>query len=97
MERRPASLGVALLLLAVSAAGALVAHGGDRADRGGFQRLVGGLGFGPGGDLSGCPNGFDPRLERGCGGRCGPVPAGNCFCPLHGGPSLPGSPGRGAE
>jgi hypothetical protein len=28
-----------------------------------FQRLVGGLGFGPALDLSGGPNRFDPRLD----------------------------------
>jgi hypothetical protein len=50
-----------------------------------FQRLVGGLGFGPALDLSGCAFGFDPRLDGACAWQRGPIPAGTCFCPRHAG------------
>jgi hypothetical protein len=88
MESRPTRLGLALLLLAGGAAAILAGEGGfARRPSGDFQQLVGGLGFGGAGDLSGCAHGFDPRLERGCGMRCGPVPGGDLFCPRHGGRS----------
>jgi len=50
-----------------------------------FQRLVGGVGFGPALDLSGCAFGFDPRLDGGCAEERGPIPGGACFCPRHAG------------
>jgi|SRR5262245_30846454 len=50
-----------------------------------FQRLVGGLGFGPALDLTRCPNSFDPRLDDGCAGDLEPLPGGARFCPLHAG------------
>jgi hypothetical protein len=50
-----------------------------------FQRLVGGLGFGPAMDLTRCPNSFDPRLEDRCADDVGPLPGGARFCPLQGG------------
>jgi hypothetical protein len=50
-----------------------------------FQRLVGGLGFGPALDLSGCAFGFDPRLDGSCSEDSGPLPGGACFCPRHAG------------
>jgi hypothetical protein len=50
-----------------------------------FQRLVGGLGFGPALDLSRCPHSFDPRLDDGCGDDEGPLPGGARFCPQHAG------------
>jgi hypothetical protein len=67
-----------------------------------FQRLVGGLGFGPALDLSQCPCTFDPRLEAACGLDLEPVPAGGCFCPQHGTsifyyPPLHGGPGAHGE
>ncbi|HJT76184.1 MAG TPA: hypothetical protein VJ739_03195 [Gemmataceae bacterium] len=46
-----------------------------------FQRLVGGLGFGPSADLADCPFGFDPRLDPGGGADLGPLPGGIPFCP----------------
>jgi hypothetical protein len=49
-----------------------------------FQALVGGLGFGPAGDLSRCAFGFDPRLCPGCPHDLGPIPGGSRFCPDHG-------------
>jgi hypothetical protein len=53
-----------------------------------FQRLVGGLGFGPALDLSGCPFGFDPRLDGSCAQEYAPLPGGACFCPRHAGSVL---------
>ena len=50
-----------------------------------FQRLVGGLGFGPALDLWRCPNSFDPRLDDGCGDDDGPIPGGARYCPHRGG------------
>lgn len=50
-----------------------------------FQHLVGGLGFGPAVDLSGCAFGFDPRLDANCAFDRGLVPGGACFCPRHAG------------
>jgi hypothetical protein len=41
-----------------------------------FQRLVGGLGFGPAVDLSRSSNSFDPRLSPGCSIAEGPIPGG---------------------
>jgi hypothetical protein len=89
METRSRVLIVVLLLLCV-AAGAVLAgeqrvsserHASGEA----FQRLVGGLGFGPAVDLSGCAFGFDPRLDGSCAEECGPIPGGGCFCPRHAG------------
>ena len=48
-----------------------------------FQRLVGGVGFGPAVDLSGCAFSFDPRLDGACAEECGAIPGGSCFCPRH--------------
>jgi hypothetical protein len=53
-----------------------------------FQRLVGGLGFGPALDLSGCPFGFDPRLDGSCAQDYAPLSGGTCFCPRHAGSVL---------
>src|ERR1700745_1468493 len=53
-----------------------------------FQRLVGGLGFGPATDLSACAFAFDPRLEGNCTAEHGPFPGGSCFCPRHAGTVL---------
>src|SRR5207302_1769272 len=62
METRSRGLLLALLLLVAASAAALAAEGhaeqacAARAED--FQRLVGGLGFGPATDLGGCPFGF---------------------------------------
>ncbi len=70
-------------------------------DRGGyaeaFQRLLGGLGFGPALDLSDCPFGFDPRLDGSCSEDYAPLPGCTCFCPRHAGSVLyyPPTPRRG--
>jgi hypothetical protein len=48
-----------------------------------FQRLVGGLGFGPALDLRRCAFSFDPRLCPGCQEDLGPIPGGAYFCPHH--------------
>jgi hypothetical protein len=78
---------VVLVLLACAAAAVLAAEGRDRgagrAEE--FQRLVGGVGFGPALDLSVCAFGFDPRLDGACAAECGAVPGGACFCPRHAG------------
>lgn len=84
MESRGSGLLLALLLLTYAAVAVLVAEdrtGGGRSEE--FQRLVGGLGFGPAVDLSGCAFGLDPRLEGTCSEEVGPVPGGACFCPRH--------------
>jgi hypothetical protein len=48
-----------------------------------FQRLVGGLGFGPALDLSRCACSFDPRVEHACSQNLGPVTGGRHFCTEH--------------
>jgi hypothetical protein len=48
-----------------------------------FQRLVGGLGFGPALDLDRCAFAFDPRLCPVCSQDVGPIPGGTSFCPYH--------------
>jgi hypothetical protein len=48
-----------------------------------FQRLVGGLGFGPAVDLSRCAFSFDPRLCDSCPADGEPIPGGVYFCPRH--------------
>jgi hypothetical protein len=83
----PATLLTAVASLAAAAGALLVsdslAGGGRRARAAEFQRLVGGLGFGPALDLGRCPFSFDPRLGRCCGEEWGPVPGGVYFCPQH--------------
>jgi hypothetical protein len=76
-----------LVLLAGGAAAVLAAEGRGRGStrREEFQRLVGGLGFGPALDLSVCAFGFDPRLDGTCAFDSGAVPGGTCFCPRHAG------------
>ena len=87
METRSRGLLLALLLLVAASAAALAAEGhaeqacAARAED--FQRLVGGLGFGPTLDWSECPFSFDPRLEDACGADLGPIAGGGCFCPHH--------------
>jgi hypothetical protein len=44
-----------------------------------FQRLLGGVGFGPAVDLSDGAFSFDPRLDPSDGHDYGPIPGGNCF------------------
>jgi hypothetical protein len=48
-----------------------------------FQRLVGGLGFGPAVDLARCAFTFDPRLCPDCPMQHGPIAGGAHFCPQH--------------
>jgi hypothetical protein len=101
MEARDRRLAVTLLLLTGAAGTVLAAEGlaggGQRAE--GFQRLVGGLGFGPALDLGDCPLAFDPRLDGACGADFGVVAGGACFCPRHAGTNLspPLPPLRPAE
>jgi hypothetical protein len=79
-----AVLAVILVLSCAAAAIVLIEspdrHAGEGAD---FQRLMGGLGFGPALDLSRCANSFDPRLCPHCPADSGPVPGGGPFCPQH--------------
>src|SRR6478736_1988278 len=87
MSRAPTV--VLTLLLALAAAAGLVLAFGARPTAGEarraeeFQRLVGGLGFGPAQDLSRCAFSFDPRLDPACPNDCGPIPGGVFFCPYH--------------
>src|SRR5215468_9461010 len=89
MGARESGLLLALVLLSGASAAVLAVEG--RAERGrrdraeDFQRLVGGVGFGPALDLSDCAFGFDPRLDGACAEEDGPVPGGACFCPRHAG------------
>jgi hypothetical protein len=82
-------LSFVILFLVGAAGGVLVSEHRAQARREeheeAFQRLVGGLGFGPAVDLSGCAFGFDPRLAGSCAEEGGPIPAGACFCPRHAG------------
>ena len=83
------TLFVALLLLVVASGAILLIESRDRPERQSrsetFQRLVGGVGFGPNVDLSGCAFGFDPRLDGDCAEERGPIPGGGAFCPRHAG------------
>ncbi len=89
MESRGRLLLVVLLLLTAASAAVLVEQSWPRPGRGAraesFQRLVGGLGFGPAVDLSDCAFGFDPRLDPSCALERGPIPGGGEFCPRHAG------------
>jgi hypothetical protein len=85
MESRGSGLFLILVLLTVVAGAVLVTGHRAAAHSEEFQRLVGGVGFGPALDLSGCAFGLDPRLDRECQEECGPVPGGACFCPRHAG------------
>jgi hypothetical protein len=90
MEARGGGLLLTLLLLTAGAALVLSAEArGRRPDHAEtFQRLVGGVGFGPAAGLDGCPFAFDPRLDGACAADGGPVPGGSCFCPRHAGSVL---------
>lgn len=92
MTARAWALLVTLLLLAGASAAVLVAEEQRQRNSEGhaaeFQRLVGGLGFGPALDLSGCAFGFDPRLDASCAEEYAPLPGGACFCPRHAGSIL---------
>ncbi len=89
MEPRGRYLFVVLLGLLGAASAVLLVEQGAQQHRGAnaesFQRLVGGAGFGPATDLSGCAFSFDPRLDWACSAERGPVPGGSCFCPRHSG------------
>jgi hypothetical protein len=78
---------IVLVLLTGAAVAVLLTDGRhpDGRSSAEFQRLVGGLGFGPACDLSDCPFGFDPRLDGSCGEDYGPVPGGRGFCRRHAG------------
>jgi hypothetical protein len=81
-----------LLLLASASGAVLVAEArlqrGREEHAAEFHRLVGGLGFGPTLELSGCAFGFDPRLDGSCAEEYCPLPGGTCFCPRHAGSIL---------
>jgi hypothetical protein len=89
MDARAARLLVVLLLLTGAAGGVLWAEARleprRRQHTDDFQRLVGGVGFGPAVALTGCAFGFDPRLDGRCEADRGPIPGGACFCPRHAG------------
>ena len=88
MESRGLTVLFGLMLMAGSAMAVLVVEGIDTPERDSavdFQKLTGGIGFGPAIDLSGCAFGFDPRLDGACSEDCGPLPGGACFCPRHAG------------
>src|SRR5258707_1370982 len=87
--RGPRLLFALLVTLAAAAAAVLAVEELARSRKNArgeeFQRLVGGLGFGPALDLSQCTFGFDPRLEATCSQDVGPIPGGGWFCPYHAG------------
>ena len=87
MESRGRGLAIIVVLLSGAAIAVLLAQrprpGPGHSE--GFQRLVGGLGFGPACDLSDCAFGFDPRLDGSCGEDFSPIPGGGCFCRCHAG------------
>ena len=89
MTTRGQILFVVLLLLIVACAAILLIESRGRPERQArseaFQHLVGGVGFGPAVDLSGCAFGFDPRLDGDCAQERGPIPGGGAFCPRHAG------------
>jgi hypothetical protein len=98
VETRSSVLLLLLVVLCGAAVTVLAVEARDRPDRSEpFQRLVGGVGFGPALDLSGCAFGFDPRLEGSCAEEYGPVPGGSCFCPRHAGSLLSYPPLRRGE
>src|SRR5690348_14611326 len=80
MESRGRGLFFLLLLLS-GAAGMVLATAARRmpvrAEP--FQRLVGGLGFGPQLDLSSGASSFDPRLDGSRSMDYGPIPGGACL------------------
>jgi hypothetical protein len=85
-SRFPAIVLAIVLLLTASAILALIADAVRPPARGrDFQRLVGGLGFGPAADLDRCGFAFDPRLCPACAQDHGPIPGGKFFCPHHAG------------
>jgi hypothetical protein len=104
MENRGMGLFIAVLLLTGAAAVILMveerATQASLAQAQAFQHLVGGIGFGPAVDLSGCAFSLDPRLDGTCDVDRGPIPGGGCFCPRHGAsvffypPLLPKGPWR---
>ena len=85
MTRSRALTGGLMATTAVAAALALaVLNKPDPPDRATeFHRLVGGLGFGPGIDLSRCEAAFDPRICPHCSWDTGPIPGGREFCFHH--------------
>jgi hypothetical protein len=89
MESRANTLLVVLLLLGAACTMVLLEQAQPRpaqeAHERAFQSLVGGLGFGPAVDLSGCAFGFDPRLDGSCAVDRGPIPGGGYLCPRHAG------------
>jgi hypothetical protein len=83
MESRACSL-LLLLLLLSGAAGAVLVLENRRGDElparaASFQRLVGGLGFGPALSFSDGASDLDPRLEEGVSMDFGPIVGGGCF------------------
>ncbi len=87
MRRAPAVF-LALLLTLTAAAGAVLAFGarppaGVQRRAAEFQRLTGGLGFGPALDLAKSEFSFDPRLSPACSYDVGPVPGAVFLCPYH--------------
>lgn len=87
MESRGFFLLLVLLLLIGGASAVLLVEQWNASRRetqtDAFQRLVGGMGFGPAVDLSGCAFSFDPRLDGSCSHETGPLPGGAWFCPGH--------------
>jgi hypothetical protein len=86
--KRESLLVTAVLALAAGAAAVLVLDGeqgpGQERKSEEFQRLLGGLGFGPATDLSRCAFSFDPRVCPCCQEDTGLIPGGAHFCPHHG-------------
>jgi hypothetical protein len=79
--------GIFLMMLVMMAGAVLIIEDQIQSGRAkhneAFQRLTGGIGFGPALDLSTCTFAFDPRLDGECSQQCGPIAGGGCFCPRH--------------
>jgi hypothetical protein len=83
MESRTSTLFSILLFLLGASIAVLIAENRRPAHGESFQRLVGGLGFGPALELSDDAFAFDPRLDGVCEQDYVPLAGGSCFCPRH--------------
>ena len=86
MNTRAPSLLLAFAAAVSSGALLLLTHfpeRGSQSEAAEFQRLIGGLGFGPALDISRCDISFDPRLGSMCPESVWPIPGSSFLCPHH--------------